>query len=221
MLFFQILRDYHEAILSGLWMTLKLSLVIWSSGLVLGTLIGIASDKWKMGVGIPLRFGSFVLSGLPVLVLLFWLHYPLQSILGIVVDPFYTAAAALSLINVVLVADVVKSTLRDFPNQYVVAAQVCGLSARDTVTLIQIPIVLRQMIPGLLMIQVTMLQATLFASLISVDEIFRTTQRINAIVYRPIEVYTALGLFFLAICLPLNGLALYLRQRYTRDLSET
>ena len=75
-------------------MTLKLSLVIWSVGLVVGTLVGVASDKWKTGVGLPLRFGSFVLSGLPVLVLLFWLHYPLQSILGIVVNPFYTAAAA-------------------------------------------------------------------------------------------------------------------------------
>jgi ABC-type amino acid transport system permease subunit len=168
-----------------------------------------------------LRFGSFVLSGLPVLVLLFWLHYPLQSMLGVVVDPFYTASAALSLVNAVLVADVVKSTLRDFPNQYVIAAQVCGLSARDTITLIQIPIMLRQMLPGLLTIQVTMLQSTLFASLISVDEIFRVAQRINAMVYRPIEIYTGLGLLFLAICLPLNGIALYLRRRYTRDLSES
>ena len=203
MLLFQILRDYHEAILAGLWMTMKLSLVIWSVGLILGALVGIASDRWKKGIGVPLRFGSFTLSGLPVLVLL-----------------FYTAAAALSLVNAVLVADVVKNTLADFPHQYVVAAQVCGLSARDTVILIQIPIVLRQMIPGLLMIQVTMLQSTLFASLISVDEVFRVAQRINAQVYRPVEVYTALGIFFLAICLPLNGLALYLRHRYTRDLSE-
>jgi polar amino acid transport system permease protein len=218
---FQIIRDYHEAILGGLWMTLRLSLVVWISGLIVGTLVGIASDKWQRGVGIPLRFGSFVLSGLPVLVLLFWLHYPLQSMLGVVVDPFYTASAALSLVNAVLVADVVKSTLRDFPNQYVIAAQVCGLSARDTITLIQIPIMLRQMLPGLLTIQVTMLQSTLFASLISVDEIFRVAQRINAMVYRPIEIYTGLGLLFLAICLPLNGIALYLRRRYTRDLSES
>ena len=221
MVFFQIFSDYHQAILAGLGVTLRLSLLIWSLGLFFGALVGIASDKWKKGVGIPLRFGSFVLSGLPVLVLLFWLHYPLQSILGIVVDPFYTAAAALSLVNVMLVADVVKNTLRDFPHQYLLAAQVCGLSARDTVTRIQIPIVFRQMLPSLLLIQVSMLQSTLFASLISVDEIFRVAQRINAVLYRPIEVYTALGLFFLAICLPLNGLALYLRRRYTRDLSET
>lgn len=220
MVLLQILRDYHEAILNGLGVTLKLSLVIWFGGLLVGGLVGTASDRWKKGVGLPLRFGSFVLSGLPILVLLFWLHYPLQSILGIVVDPFYTAAAALILVNAVLVADVVKNTLNDFPHQYVIAAQVCGLSARDTVIRIQIPIVFRQMLPGLLMIQVTMLQSTLFASLISVDEIFRVAQRINAMVYRPVEVYTALGAFFLAICLPLNALATQLRRRYTRDLSE-
>jgi ABC-type amino acid transport system permease subunit len=65
-----------------------------------------------------------------------------------------------------------------------------------------------------------MLQATIFASLISVGEIFRVAQRINSEVYRPVEIYTALALFFLAVCLPLHGLAQYLKKRYTRNLSE-
>jgi His/Glu/Gln/Arg/opine family amino acid ABC transporter permease subunit len=217
---FRIISDYREAIAGGLAVTLRLCLVIWLIGLTLGTVLGIAGDKWKLAFGIPLRGISFVMTGLPVLVLLFWLHYPLQSILGIVVDPFYTAAAALSLVNTVLVAEVVSNTLSDFPKQFLVAARVCGLSTRETVVSIQLPIMLRQVLPSLLLIQVSMLQASLFASLISVDEIFRVAQRINAQVYRPVEVYTALGLFFLAICLPLNGLAMWLRSRYTRDISE-
>lgn len=220
MLFFQIIRDYHRAIIDGLLVTLKLSLLIWSIGLVLGSLVGIASNKWSTGVGLPLRVGSFVLSGLPVLVLLFWLHYPLQSILNVVIDPFYTSVAALSLVNTVLVADLVKNILRDFPNQYIIAARVCGLSVRDTVLRIQLPIALRQALPGLLLVQVSMLQATLFASLISVNEIFRVAQQINAVIYRPVEIYTGLGVFFLAICLPLNGLAFWLRRKFTRDTSE-
>jgi len=65
-----------------------------------------------------------------------------------------------------------------------------------------------------------MLQATLFASLISVEEIFRVSQRINSTIYRPVEIYTALALFFLAVCLPINLAAAYLKKRYTRDLSE-
>ena len=60
----------------------------------------------------------------------------------------------------------------------------------------------------------------LFASLISVNEIFRVAQQINAQIYRPVEIYTALGVLFLVVCLPLNGLALWLKARFTRDLSE-
>jgi ABC-type amino acid transport system permease subunit len=65
-----------------------------------------------------------------------------------------------------------------------------------------------------------MLQLTLFASLISVEEIFRVAQRINATIYQPVEIYTALAIFFLIICLPLNGLAIYLKKKYTLNLSE-
>jgi ABC-type amino acid transport system permease subunit len=79
---------------------------------------------------------------------------------------------------------------------------------------------LRQIIPSLLSLQVNMLQLTLFASFISVEEIFRVSQRINALIYKPIEIYTALAILFLIICLPLNGLALWLKKEYTRDISE-
>ena len=65
-----------------------------------------------------------------------------------------------------------------------------------------------------------MLHATLFASLISVEELFRVSQRINSTIYRPIEIYTALALFFLVVCLPINLFAVYLKRYYTRDLSE-
>jgi ABC-type amino acid transport system permease subunit len=85
---------------------------------------------------------------------------------------------------------------------------------------IELPIVARQTIPSLLFIQVSMLQATLFASLISVDEIFRVCQQINSQIYRPVQIYTALAVLFLAICLPMNGLAYWLRARFTKNLSD-
>jgi ABC-type amino acid transport system permease subunit len=53
-----------------------------------------------------------------------------------------------------------------------------------------------------------------------VEEIFRVAQRINAQIYRPIEIYTALGVFFLAVCVPVNIAALYFKARFTRDTSE-
>ncbi len=215
-----ILIKYQQAFSDGLLTTFRLTFIIWFIGLTLGSVIGALGAKWRWGIGIPSRVFSFVLSGMPILVFLFWLHYPLQGMLGVVVDPFYTAVATLAIINVFAVADVVRGVLADFPKQYVVAAQVCGMNQSQILVYIQLPIILRQTIPVLMMIQVNMLQATLFASLISVNEIFRVAQQINSQIYKPVEIYTALGLLFLAICLPINGLALWLKARYTRDFSE-
>lgn len=220
MTIFDILAKYRAEYLLGLWMTLKLCSIIWPLGIVTGTALGIAGARWKRAIGLPSKTASFLLSGIPVLVFLFWLHFPLQSILGLVIDPFYTSVAALSIVNMLLVADLLRGILNDFPTQYIMAARVCGMSQRQTVLSIQLPIIFRQVIPSLLFIQVSMLQATLFASLISVDEIFRIAQRINSEVYRPVEIYTALAVMFLAVCLPMHSIAYWLKARYTRNLSE-
>lgn len=217
---FDILSQYGEAFAGGLLETLRLAAIVWFIGLTLGTLCGAAGARFPRLFGMPLAAFAFVLSGVPVIVFLFWLHYPLQSILNVVIDPFITAAVTLSIVNVFAVSEIVRRVLRDFPSQYVIAAQVCGLSKVQTFAQVQFPLIFRQILPGLLMSQVGMLQATLFASLISVDEVFRTAQRINATVYRPVEIYTSIGVLFLAVCLPLNGVALWLRNKYTRDLSE-
>jgi polar amino acid transport system permease protein len=215
-----ILTNYHWAFLSGLRVTLELCAVIWLSGLVLGIALGTVGAHYPKSWGRFTRATSFAFSAIPMLVILFWLHYPAQAALNVVIDPFYTASFALSLVNVFGTGELVRQAVIDFPSQYIVAGRVCGLSNRDIMLKIQLPILFRQLIPSLLFLQVGMLHATLFASLISVEEIFRVAQRINSTIYRPVEIYTALALFFLIVCLPINVFAAYLKNFYTRDMSE-
>jgi ABC-type amino acid transport system permease subunit len=216
----EILIKYQQGFLSGLKVTLQLCLIIWSSGLFFGTILGGLSARITW-LSIIARLGSFTLSGIPILVFLFWLHFPAQAVFNVVVDPFFTAAFVLSIVNLFAVADIVRAALQEFPEQYNTAAKVCGISGLDTLLFIQVPIIFRQTLPTLIITQVSMLQATLFASLISVEEIFRVAQRINASIYKPVEIYTALGIFFLAVCLPLNGFAYWFRNTFTRNLSES
>lgn len=215
----EILVNYHIAFFKGLAVTLELCILIWGTGLVLGSLLGLAGSK-NLYVAAPSRAVSFLLGGIPLLVFLFWLHYPAQAMFNVVIDPFYTAAFTFSIVNIFGVADIVRGALQDFPKQYLIAAKVTGLTKKQTVLQIQLPLILRQTLPALLFLQVAMLHTTLFASLISVEEIFRVAQRINAQIYRPVEIYTALGFFFLAVCLPVNGFAFWLKNRFTRNLSE-
>lgn len=216
----QIVVQYKEGLLSGLLVTLGLCLIVWLSGLIFGVIFGSFAHRQKESTGFVLKVLSFLLASIPILVLLFWLHYPLQELLGVVIIPFITAAIALSLVNIVGVAQIVRDVLNDFPKQYSIAGKVCGLSDKEIFTKIEFPIIFRQVIPQFLTLQVSMLQMTLFASLISVQEIFRVAQQINSMVYKPVEIYTALAIFFILICLPLNILSYWLKNKYTRNISE-
>jgi len=215
-----ILINYHIAFLKGLLVTLEMSVIIWTFGIVFGTALGVAAVRYPAHVGYPTRIVSFLLAGVPILVFLFWLHYPAQAMLNVVIDPFYTATFTFCLINIFGVADIVRAALSDFPQQYIIAAKVTGLTRKQTIMKIELPLIVRSITPSLLMLQVTMLHVTLFSSLISVEEIFRVAQRINAQIYRPVEIYTALGVFFLAVCVPVNAIALYLKDKFTRNISE-
>lgn len=215
-----ILARHGPELLNGLQVTLALCLICWSTSFLVGGLIGFAGARSPTAIGIPLRAVSALLAGVPPIVFLFWLYYPAQAVFNIVVDPFITAATAISIMGAFLVADAVRGIIADFPNQFVIAARVCGFSEREILTRITLPIAFRSFLPSALLIVVTLFQMTLFSSFISVNEIFRTAQQINSIEYRPIEVFTALAVFCMGVTLPLYGLAQFFRLRYTRDLSD-
>ena len=210
-----IISRYHSQLLGGLEVTFWLCFITYLIGIVIGSLLGIARYRVGKYFEVPCRIVSVVISALPLLVLLFWLHYPLQYLLNVVIDPFYTGVAALSLVMIFMVSDTVARVLHEFPQEFIDAARVTGLSKKEMVWKIQLPIVVREVIPQILFIMVVILQGSLFTSLISVQEIFRVAQQINSDIYQPIPIYSALALFFIIICMGLNLLGIYFQSRFT------
>lgn len=219
--FFEILSTYKEGFLLGLKVTLKLCVWVWSIGIIIGALLGILSAKYdKTFFGGATKIVSMIITGVPIIVFLYWLYFPIQQQFNIDIPPFSIAVFALSFVNVFMVSDLVKNAIKELPNQYYLSAKVSGLSSKTFLTKIQIPLIFKQLVGPVLLVQITMLHSSIFASLINVDDIFRQIQRINALVYKPIELYTALALFFIAITAPLTILAKYLKKKYARDYSE-
>ena len=113
----------------------------------------------------------------------------------------------LIVVNTFAVYGVVWSSINAVPAEYVEVARVCGVTPAVVYWYIKIPLALRNALGPLTSSQVYVLHLSIFGSLISVDEIFRVSQRINAVVYRPVEVYTGLAVLFVIVCVPLNILA--------------
>lgn len=216
---FQIIYKHREGFMNGLSTTFQICLMVWLIGIILGAILGLFSSKYKV-IDMSTKTISFVLSGVPILVFLFWLHYPAQNYLNISVDPFYTSVFMLSILNLIAVSEIIKTGINNLPGQYVEVAKICGIKTSKIILKIEFPLIIRHILPSLLITQVNMLHMSLFASLISVEEIFRISQRVISIEYKPVEIYSALGIFFLLISLPINGVALYLKKRFSRNLDE-
>lgn len=218
MLFFDIFFRYHRELLSGLAVTISLCFFIFPLGITVGAFLGIIRYKWIFW-GQILGFVSIILSATPILVFLFWLHYPFQYMLKIVINPYYTTIIALSFVMSFLISDLVYNALINFPQSLLESAKVCGLSSTFIFLEIMLPIVYRQIVPNILSVMVIILQSTIFSSLISVNEVFRVAQQINSDIYKPVEIYSSLALFFAFICLIINYFAFLLRKKYKWSLA--
>lgn len=214
----ELLVRYLPALLQGLGVTAALTVIVWSLGVAGGVAFGALAHHSK-GMENVLKTLSLLVAATPILVILMWAHYPAQSLLDVVIDPFVTSAVALSLVNIIFVADVVRRGLGSLPDDWTISARTSGLSQQETMRFVTLPLAFRQLLGPVIFIQIAMLHATLFTSLISVDELFRTVQRINAVEYRPVELYSFLALFFLLVCAPLYLLASAANRRYAADTS--
>ena len=214
---FQVLIQYHYLLLQGFLTTLKLLGCIMLIGIPFGILLGVICGRYNPKIGKVIKASRFITKVIPVLVFLFWLHYPLQSLLGVVIDPFWTTILALGLVNMIATANVVTIELELLPKSYREAGITLGMSKNQVVKYVELPLLIRRTSPQLLLNQASMLEYTLFASLISVPELFRTAQTINAMIYKPVEIYSLLVLFFLAILAPLHLFISWIQKKYVAE----
>jgi ABC-type amino acid transport system permease subunit len=214
----RLIERYDYALAAGALVTLKLSAIVWLGGFVLGTVVGVlrASVRSRTGSGAA-SIAALAAASIPILVYLLWAYYPLQQLLRWQVSPFTTAAAVFTAYNVLVVSSLIYGGINELPLAYSMAARVSGIPRLSYVRVILLPLAVRRILPAYLASQVNALHLTLFASLISVEELFRVTQRINSIEYDPVSAYSLLALFYFALSFPLFLASRWAERRLARE----
>lgn len=217
---FEVVWFYRQAFWHGFLVTAELVAI----SVIIGTTVGLFLEWLCSRLGRRCRsildIIAFPFAVIPALVVLFWFYYPAQSLTGVSVSPFWTASITLITLNSLAVYRIAGDALKDFPSQCIATAKVSGMSDQATLRFIQVPLLLRSALPRWIDQQVIVLQTSVFASLISVEELFRVAQRINSQVYQPVLIYSAMGLVFLVTAGTGAYVAEQLRRRYHRDFSE-
>lgn len=194
-----------ESILDGVWITLLLSFVAMAGGLLIGVLCAAGRSygpPWLRRV-----VGAYVeiIRNTPLLVQLFLIFFGLPSF-GLRLDGLTAAMIALVVNLGAYTTEIVRAGLEAVPKAQIEAGHSLGLSGLQVFRYIVVFPALKAMFPALASQFVLLMLATSVASQISVQDLFHAASIVQSRTFRDFEVYTVVGVLYLALAIGFRGL---------------
>lgn len=182
-------------LLWGTGVTAFVSAVSVVIGLSLGVLIcaaGMARARWlRRCAGVYVSF----FRGVPLLVQLLLIYHLLPRV-GLNVPSLVAAIAGMALCTAAYQAENLRGGFLNIPPGMVEAAQMLGLSNRQILLRIRLPVALRLTLPAVVNEAIMILKASSLVSVVGVEEVTRIAQNISAVNFDFVPIFsTAAGLY--------------------------
>ena len=210
---FSQVTPYLPLLLKGL----KLSFMIASIGMIVGTLVGIFCAIARMSENKIVRKTANIyveiFRNTPLLVQMYLLFFGLAQF-NIQVSPIFTAVFALILNNGAYTGVIFEAGLNDVDKGQREAAVALGMTTFQTNRYIIIPQGFRIVIPPLTNQFISLFLFSSVASTISVPELLSQTLHLDSITMRTFEVFIIAMLLYLAITTVISLLSSYLENSF-------
>ena len=201
------------ALLGGAWLTVQLTVVSVSLGLMVGVLGGLARVSDHKFLNIPALVYVTIMRGVPMLVTILFLYYGMPSI-GFVWDPFLVAVIALAATNGAYVTEIVRSGIQGVDRGQMRAARSLGMSYPLAMRRIILPQALRRVLPPITNESITLLKNTALVSVIALSDLLRVGLEIMTWKANTFSPFAGVALIYLCLTLPLVALNTYLERSY-------
>lgn len=205
-------------LLGGMYITLKLTIISGSLGLLLGMLLALLRISRIKILNWFSLFYITLFRGTPLLLQILFIYFALPTILEIyqidmVLDSFQAGILALTLNSAAYLAEIFRAGILSIPKGQTEAARALGLSRHQTMYKIIIPQTYRRIIPPIVNELSALTKETSLVSVISLSELLYVTQRIGSKYLRVWEVYIWAALGYLIIVMVLSLIASRLETR--------
>lgn len=191
-----LIDSFPKMLIPGLTMTIPLTAIAFTCAMVIAIAAAMAQYARVPILTQLCRFYIWIFRGTPLLVQLFVVFYGLPD-LGIRIDPFPAAVLVFSLNEGAYCAETVRAALEAVPEGQLEAGYCAGMSYIQTMRRIILPQAMRTAFPPLSNSLIAMVKDTSLAANITVVEMFRASEQINARVYEPLALYIEVGLIYL------------------------
>lgn len=218
---FSALVKYSEPLAWGLLTTLWMAAVAFVLAIPGGLLLAFGRLRGGWLVNLPVMAFVDLMRFTPLLVQAVWIHFALPVLTGASMSATQSGLLALTLHVSAYVCDIMRAGITAIPPGQWEAATALGLRRRPAFLKVILPQVWPLVLPALANVAVSTFKLTAILGILAIDDLMKVTNRINNIVFRPVEIYTSVALIYLACGLVLTAVATWVERRYGTERDRT
>lgn len=198
--------------------TIALSLIAFIGGAIGGLLVALArTSENRVLRGLSTGFVQ-IFQGTPLLLQLFLIFFG-APVVGIDINPWLAAGAALILNTSAFLGEIWRGCIQAIPRGQWEAAEALGLHYVARMRDVVLPQAFKIALPPTVGYMVQVIKGTSLAAIIGFAEVTRAGQIINNATFQPLVVFSVVAAIYFVLCWPLSLLAARMERRQAAALA--
>ena len=193
-----ILQEMYPFLLDGLWMTVKLCLVVIPLGTITGATVAVLYSFHAKILNVFLIVYVDFFRSFPPLVLLIFVFYGMPF-LGLEVPSFAAVVIAFTLNTSSYYGEIFRAGIESVVSGQREAARSTGLGPLQTMTYVILPQAIRNIAPDLISNTLEVVKVTSLASVVALPELLRLARVAQGLSYNPTPVVAAAVIYLLML----------------------
>lgn len=213
---FDIIWNYRELFLRGISLTVRLTLLGYGLGLILGIILGLGRLSKRQIFSYPSKIYIGFFRGTPLLVQLLIIHVAvIPTIFGQSLGYFVSGALALTLNSAAYIAEIVRAGIESLDKGQSEAARSLGMPEGMAMRFVILPQAIRRMVPPLGNELIALLKDSSLVTMIAATDILYAAKVVQGATFRVWEPYLTAAALYLILTWILTRVITYIENRFS------
>lgn len=213
-----IIWNYKELFIRGIWITLALTIVGYLGGIVLGLFLGMGKLSKKKWIYYPSKYYVDFFRGTPLLVQILLIHLAIiPAIFGHSLGYFVSGCVALILNSAAYNAEIIRAGIQSIEKGQMEAARSLGMPNNMAMRHIILPQALRRMIPPLGNELIALLKDSSLVTVIAANDLLYAGKVVAGAYSRFWEPYITVAILYLFLTFFFGKIITYVENRFSNS----
>nr|GGG68424.1 amino acid ABC transporter permease [Virgibacillus oceani] len=215
---FDMIWNYKELFIRGIWVTLGLTLIGYVSGVILGLLLGMGKLSKKKWIYYPCKYYVDFFRGTPLLVQILLIHLALiPTVFGESLGYFVSGALALSLNCGAYNAEIIRAGIQSIEKGQMEAGRSLGMPRGVAMRYVILPQAFRRMVPPLGNELIALLKDSSLVTVIAANDLLYAGKVVAGAYARFWEPYITVAILYLLLTYIFTKVITYVEKRFSNS----